>query len=100
MPQFEFLFVVALRALVEIAGFALLGQGVVAVLAGKARDHNFVYRLFLVVTTPVTRAVRTLTPRWILDRHIPFLAFFLLAWLWLALAFVKRYICALHGLHC
>ena len=99
MP-FDLLLVTIARALVEVAGLALLGQGVLAVLAGKTRDDNLFYRIFQVVTRPVIRAVRFIAPRFILDAHIPFLSFFLLFWLWLALALAKRNLCALHGLAC
>lgn len=100
MAQFEILLISILRALVEVAGLALLGQGLLAVLAGSKRDNNFVYRLFQIVTAPVIKLMRLITPRFVIDRHIPFIAFFLLVWLWLALAFLKRYLCALHGLEC
>lgn len=100
MAQFEILLISILRTLVEVAGLALLGQGLLAVLAGRKRDANFVYRLFQIITGPVIKLVRLITPRFIIDRHLPFLTFFLLFWLWLALAFLKRYLCTLHGLAC
>jgi hypothetical protein len=99
MP-FDILLVSILRALVEVAGFALLGQGVLAVLAGKYREDNIFYRVLRIVTSPVVRAVRFITPRFILDAHVPVLAFFLLFWLWIVLAFAKRHLCVLHGLSC
>ncbi len=100
MVQLDLFLVSALRAIVEVAGFALLGQGLLAVLAGEARQQNFVYLLFQVVTRPVIRAVRFVTPRFILDPHMPLVSFFVLVWLWIALAFAKRYLCNLHGLSC
>jgi hypothetical protein len=100
MAQLEILLISILRTLVEVAGLALLGQGLLAVLAGRKRDANFVYRLFQIITGPVIKLVRLITPRFIIDRHLPVLAFFLLFWLWLALAFLKRYLCTLHGLAC
>lgn len=90
--QFGLFVVGALRALVEVAGFALLGQGILAVLAGNKRHDNFVYRLLQVITGPITRAVRFVAPRFILDAHVPLLAFFLLFWIWLGLAVLKRYL--------
>ncbi|TCS72139.1 hypothetical protein EDC61_10654 [Sulfuritortus calidifontis] len=96
----ELLLISILRALVEVAGFALLGQGLLALLAGKYRQDNLFYKILQTVTRPVIRAVRFFTPRVIIDAHIPFLAFFLLFWLWIALALAKRYFCALHGLAC
>lgn len=100
MVQMDLFMVSALRAIVEVAGFALLGQGLLAVLAGKAREQNFVYQLFQVVTRPVIRVVRFITPRFILDQHMPLVSFFMLVWLWVALALAKRYLCSLHGLSC
>lgn len=88
------------RALVEVAGLALLGQGLLALLAGKYRDQNVFYKLFQIVTGPVVRFVRWVTPRQILDAHIPFVTFFILAWLWIGLAMVKRAVCAAQGLAC
>jgi len=99
MP-FDILLVSILRTLVEVAGFALLGQGVLVLLAGKYRDQNLFYRVLRIVTQPVVRAVRFITPRFVLDAHIPTLTFFLLFWLWVVLALVKRHLCGLHGLAC
>jgi hypothetical protein len=99
MP-FDILLVSILRALVEVAGFALLGQGAVALLAGKYREQNIFYRVLRIVAQPVVRAVRFITPRFVIDTHIPMLAFFVLFWLWIMLALVKRHLCGLHGLAC
>lgn len=96
----DILLVSILRTLVEVAGFALLGQGVLAVLAGKYREQNAFYRVLRIVASPVVRAVRFVAPRFVLDAHVPVLAFFLLFWLWIVLALVKRHLCGLHGLAC
>lgn len=96
----DLLVVSVLRTLIEVAGFSLLGQGALAVLAGKSRGDNLFYRILQTITGPVTRAVRRVTPRVVIDAHIPFLTFFLLFWLWIALAVVKRTLCAAHGLQC
>ncbi len=92
MDSFELTLVRILRVLVEVALFTLLGQGLLYVLAGKSREGNVIYRLFKIITNPVTNAVRALTPRIILDRHISLVSFFLLFWLWLMLAVAKRYL--------
>ncbi len=95
------LFIISiLRALIEVAGLSLLGQGAVALLSGKYRDQNIFYKLFQIVTRPVIKATRFIAPRVIIDAHVPFLAFFILFWLWIALALAKRHLCALHGLTC
>jgi uncharacterized protein YggT (Ycf19 family) len=99
MPP-DILLVSVLRVLVEVAGFALLGQGVLALLAGKHRHNNVFYKVLQTVTGPVVKAVRRVTPGVILDAHVPMVTFFLLFWLWIALAVAKRYLCGLHGLVC
>ena len=59
----------ALKAVVEVAGFAYLGQGLVALFSGSRREQNVIYQVFRIVTGPVTRATRLLMPRFIPDRH-------------------------------
>ena len=66
----DVLLVLILRTLVEVAGFALLGQGVLALLAGKYREDNIFYRTLRIVASPAVRAVRFITPRFILDAHV------------------------------
>ena len=92
MDSFGLMLIRILRVLTEVALFSLMGQGLLYVLAGKSRDSNLIYKLFKVITSPVTRAARALTPRFILDRHISMVTFFLLLWLWLLLAVAKRYV--------
>jgi uncharacterized protein YggT (Ycf19 family) len=99
MP-FEIQLVTILRALLEVAGFALIGQGLLALLAGKYRHDNAIYKVFQIVTSPVVKTVRAITPKVVIDAHIPMLAFFLLFWVWFGLAVLRRYLCALNGLAC
>jgi uncharacterized protein YggT (Ycf19 family) len=100
MVQFEILVISILRVLIEVAGYALLGQGLLAVLAGARREQNIFYRILTTITQPVIRMTRAITPRFVVDAHVPFVAFFLLFWLWLGLAVAKRYLCASNGLQC
>ena len=90
MLGFSFFLVSVLRALVEVSLLALLGQGIVAFLSGSRREANPIYRLFRIVTRPVLRGLRVLVPRVVIDRHLPFLAFFVLFWLSILLAYLKR----------
>jgi uncharacterized protein YggT (Ycf19 family) len=99
VEQQIFLLTVA-RTLVEVAGFALLGQGLLALLAGRRRHENLIYQVFEIVTRPVVRLVRFITPRIVVDAHVPFVAFFLLFWLWVGLAYVRHGLCVAHGLAC
>jgi uncharacterized membrane protein len=58
--------------------WTLIGQGALAVLAGKRREADFVYRFFALVTWPVFRLTRLIAPHFVADRHIGFLALFLI----------------------
>ena len=78
-----------LKALIEIALLFLLGQGLLVVLAGASRHQNLFYRAIAMVTGPVMKATRFITPRFIIDQHIGFVAFFLLAILWVAALLMK-----------
>lgn len=99
MP-FDLLLVTILRALVQVAGYALIGQGVLALLAGSRRDQNIFYVLLKTIASPAVKAVRFIAPRFILDAHIPFLTFFILFWLLVVLTALKHHLCGLHELAC
>ena len=90
MTATELYIVSILRALVEVAGMFLLAQGLLFLLSGATREKNIVYQLFKIITRPVIQMTRFVTPRVIVDKHIPFVAFFMLFWLWLLLAYVKQ----------
>jgi hypothetical protein len=96
----DLLVVTIAKALVELTGLFVLGQGLLYVLAGARRGENLFYQLFQVLTRPLYRVVRFLTPRVILDRHIPYVALLLLLWAWLILIVVKAQLCAGYGLNC
>ena len=89
-----------IRALVEVAGMLMLGQGVLWVFGPTARDGNFIYDLLKKGTRPITRFTRAITPRFVHDAHIGLVAFVILLWLWLGLALARRYMCAVQGLQC
>lgn len=82
------LFVLRLVKLVlEIALLALVGQALVWAMiraVGQPPENNFFYRTLQVVTSPFTKLVRLVSPKFVIDRHIPWAAFALLAvaWVW------------------
>jgi hypothetical protein len=86
--------IVILKALLEIAGVAFLGQGVLWLVAGSKRAENVVYKLFQTLTSPVTKVTRLITPRVVLDQHIGMVAFFLLIVLWLVVVVFKVKTCS------
>jgi hypothetical protein len=82
------------KSLVEVAALLILGQGILYVLSGEKREGSLSYQLFKIITRPVYGIVRLLTPKVIVDRHVPWVALMVLFWLWLALTFAKIQICA------
>lgn len=96
----ELIIISLIRALTEVALLSLLGQGVLAILAGSGRAANPIYQLFQIVVGPVIKAIRFVLPRIIIDKHLPFVTFFLLFWLWIFLAYLKRLVCEMHRLSC
>jgi hypothetical protein len=99
MPA-DILMVTIARALVEVAGTLLLGQGILWIFGPKARDGNFVYDLFKLGTRPIIAATRAITPRFIHDAHVGLVAFFFLVCLWMGLAIAKHNMCVAQGLQC
>lgn len=81
--------VIVLKGLVEFVGLLLLGQGLVFLMSFGRHESNPIYRLLRFLTSPVTRLVRRVAPRFVVDRHVPALAFILLFWIWVALTVAK-----------
>jgi uncharacterized protein YggT (Ycf19 family) len=100
MSHPELLLLNVLRALLQIALMFLIGQGLLALLAGSRRHTNIVYRLFILLTSPVVNAVRKITPKKIIDKHVPLVAFFLLFWMLWGVTNLKRAYCETHLLQC
>ena len=89
--------IVSLKALLEVAGVAFLGQGLLWVLAGASRDKNPVFQLFRILTSPVMRLTRAITPRIVLDQHIWLVAFLLLLAAWVIVVGFKASTCVRLG---
>ena len=81
--------IVVLKALTEVAGVAMIGQGVLYAVAGAKRDQNTFYVIFKTVSSPVMKLARWITPRIVLDRHLWLVAIFLLVVLWIGLTIMK-----------
>ena len=88
----------AIKLLCEIALLALLGQAVLYVLAGPRRDTNFFYGMLKAITNPVTWVARRITPHLVSDRHVPFVAFCLLAIFWIIVTIEKIRYCVSVGM--
>jgi uncharacterized protein YggT (Ycf19 family) len=76
-----------------VAGLALLGQFIVGLFAWGRRGENPVYQLFGIVARPIVRVVRFITPRIVLDQHVPIVAFLLCVMVYFGVAFAHRDVC-------
>ena len=86
------------KLLAEIALLALLGQWVIGLLSGQARERNPIYRVLQLVAQPWVKAARWLSPRSVLDRHLPLVAFAMLLLIWGVAAIAKVGICLQIGI--
>jgi hypothetical protein len=76
------------QLVVAIALMALIGQGVLYILAGRDREKNLFYQVVRIIPSPFVKLMRLLTPKVFEDRVIPFATFCILSaiFLWLAFA--------------
>jgi hypothetical protein len=88
-----------LQLVLYIALLALLGQGVLHVLAGPRREANVFYRALRVVPSPFTGLVRRLTPARVANRHVPILTFVLLLLAYVVVTIEKIQHCVGQGMH-
>ena len=85
------------KLIAEIALLALAGQWMLGLLAGEGRNTNPFYRVLQLVGKPWMVAARWLSPRVVLDRHLPLVAVLLVALIWLVAAVGKVSICLTIG---
>ncbi len=85
--------VTTVKLLAEIALLALVGRWLLGLLAGARREKNFFYQVLSVVTRPVERLTRAISPRVVLDQHIPLAAALLLISVWVVSLLMKVQIC-------
>ena len=87
------LFATIVKTIAEIALLALAGQWVLGLLAGARREQNLFYQILAGVGRPFVRAARFITPRVVLERHLPLVAFLVLVFVWLAATIVRIQTC-------
>ena len=88
----------ALQLVLYIALLALLGQGLLFVLAGAKRETNVFYQLLRIVSKPFTWLVRSITPRQVADRNVPILTFALLVLAYMVVTLEKISLCVSLGM--
>ena len=91
------IFVSIIKLLAEIALLALVGQGVLGLLTGARREQNLFYQLLQIMTRPFVAAARLITPKAVIDRHVPIVAFLLLSFVWIVATVSKINICVQIG---
>lgn len=77
---------------------ALLGQGLLFLLAGARRDGNFFYQPLKLLSKPFTAVVRMATPRKVADRHVPIVTFFLLLLVYFVVTFERINLCVTNNM--
>lgn len=82
-----------IKLIAEIALLALLGQWLLGLLAGARKEQNLFYQVLQIMTRPFVSATRLITPRLVLDRHVPLVAFLLLLFIWLGATIYKIQTC-------
>jgi hypothetical protein len=82
-----------LQLLIYVAWLALIGQGVLYVLAGANREKNFFYRVLKTIALPAWKLTRLITPKKIPDGYIGWAAFFLCSGLLVGLGLEKAELC-------
>ncbi len=87
------------KLVAEIALMALLGRFVLGLLAGARREQNLFWQILDMTVRPFTWVARQVTPRVVLDRHVPLVAFLLLAFAWLAATGWRIAHCVEIGVH-
>ncbi|MFO1195081.1 MAG: hypothetical protein U1F00_23430 [Rhodoferax sp.] len=85
--------VTTVKLIAEIALMALLGQWVLGLLAGAKRDKNIFYQLLQILGRPFVSVARLVSPRFVVERHLPLVAFLLLFFVWVAVTILKIQTC-------
>jgi uncharacterized membrane protein len=82
-------FLNATQLILYIGLLALLGQGLLFVLAGQNRDRNIFYQLFQILNKPWLFIARKLSPARILPKHIPLVAFLVMSVMYVYVTLAK-----------
>ena len=86
------------QLILYIGGLSLIGQALLFVLSGQKRDTNLFYQLFQILNKPWTAIARFISPKQIADHQIPFVAFCMLAILYIVVTLAKIEHCVSIGI--
>jgi hypothetical protein len=76
-----------------VALFALFAQWLVGIFNWGKRQQNMIWQLFALIAKPFTSLVRRITPRQVLDQHIPLATFLALLFVLLFVSTSHREVC-------
>ncbi|MGS5086669.1 hypothetical protein ACVC7V_09165 [Hydrogenophaga sp. A37] len=75
--------IASVKLIAEIALLALFGQWVLGLLSGQKRDTNLFYKVLQQIGKPFVLLARFVSPRFVLERHHPLVAFLILGFVWI-----------------
>jgi len=90
--------VTTVKLIAEVALFALLGQWMLGLLGGSACEHGLCYQVLRIVGKPFIALARVLSGGCVRTTPLPWVAFCLLAAIWLWATILKVKICLQIGL--
>lgn len=79
----------AARAVIEMLGLCLIGQGVLHILAGRRRESNRIYQFFDLVTRAPRQLVAVILPGFS-GKAVGIVCFVILLLIWIGLAFLRK----------
>lgn len=76
--------IVILKSLIELSLLFIVGRFLLGLLAGAKKATNIFWQLLDIAAKPALWLTRKISPKFILDEHIPLAAasWLLLAWIW------------------
>ena len=86
------------QLILYIGGLSLMGLGLLYVLTGEGRHTNLFYQLIEMLCKPWTMLARLISPKQILDRQIPFVAFCIVGVLYITVTLAKIEHCVYIGI--
>jgi cytochrome b561 len=90
-------FLTLMQLVLYIPMLALVGQGILYVLAGPRRQSNFFYQLLQLLSKPFTFVVRKITPRQVGDHQVPIVTFFLVVLAYIVVTLERIQLCVQLG---
>lgn len=85
--------ITTVKLIAEIALLALLGQWVLGLLAGAKKDSNLFYQILEIMGRPFVTVARLVSPKLVIDRHVPLVAFLLVGLVWVVATVLKIQTC-------